>query len=259
MKKISFEKYFKRLGLKKNDKIYITSNIINLLVLKKKNKIKFELSNLIDDLIKVVGSNGTILVPTFNWRFCEGYGFDYRKTLSNSGSLGNYVLKRKDFKRTKNPIYSFCIYGKDKNYICNMKHKSCFEFNSPWGYMVKNNCKNLYIDVKNIYEDSFTLCHVAEQNVGVNYRYLKKFTGPYIHQNVKLKKATYTMYVRKLNLKIIRTRVNPIIKRELVKKKSYIEKNFEKINFKVINMKTAFHLMSNSIKYNKNLIYPEKS
>ena len=37
---------------------------------------------------------------------------------------------------------------------------------------IKHN--HLYIDIDNIYKDSFTLCHVAEQEVGVNYRFLKK-------------------------------------------------------------------------------------
>ena len=37
----------------------------------------------------------------------EGFG-------TITGSLGNLTLKRKDFLRSVNPIYSFSIFGKDK-------------------------------------------------------------------------------------------------------------------------------------------------
>ena len=107
MKKIAFEKIFRSLGLKEKDKILISSNLLKMIISKKRGDIKFEIKDIIDSLIKIIKKDGTILVPTFNWDFCKGLGFHYKKTLSNSGSLGNYVLKRRDFKRTKNPIYSF--------------------------------------------------------------------------------------------------------------------------------------------------------
>ena len=65
------------------------------------------------------------------------------------------------------------------------------------------------------------------------------------------------MYVRKLNLKI-RTGVNPLIKKHLIKKKAYIEKDFSKINFKIIKMKTAYEIMINDLKHKSNLIYKQK-
>ena len=257
MKKIDFEKIFKNLGIKKKDKILISSNLLKMIISKKRGNIKFEIKDIIDKLIEVIKKDGTILVPTFNWDFCRGLGFHYKKTLSHSGSLGNYVLKRRDFKRTKNPIYSFAVYGKDQEYLSNLDNKSCFEPNSPFGYMAKQNVKNLYIDIDNIYEDSFTLCHLVEQEVGVSYRFLKKFTGPYVHDGFKSKKEAYSMYVRKLNLKI-RTGVNPLIKKHLIKKKAYIEKDFNKINFKIVKMKTAYEIMINDLRHKSNLIYKQK-
>ena len=44
--------------------------------------------------------------------FCEGKDFDYKKTQSKCGLLSNIALKRDDFLRTKNPIYSFAVTGK---------------------------------------------------------------------------------------------------------------------------------------------------
>ena len=257
MKKISFEKIFRSMGIKKKDKILISSNLLKMIILKKRGIINFEIKDIIENLIKIIKKDGTILVPTFNWGFCRGLGFDYIKTLSNSGSLGNYALQRKDFKRTRNPIYSFAVYGKDQKYLNSLDNKSCFGLDSPFGYMAKKNAKNLYIDIENIYKDSFTLCHLVEEEVGVNYRFMKKFTGPYIHEGFKSKKETYSMYVRKLNLKI-KTGVNPLIKEDLIKKKSYFEKNFNEINFKIIKMKTAYEIMINDLRHKGKLIYKQK-
>ncbi|MDA9698798.1 AAC(3) family N-acetyltransferase [Candidatus Pelagibacter sp.] len=257
MKKIFFDKIFKSLGITEKDIVFISSNLLKLNIKKKKQLITYETSDIIDSLINILKNHGTIIVPTFNWDFCNGKGYHYKKTLSNSGSLGNYVLKRSDFDRTQNPIYSFCVYGKDKKYLTSLKHKSCFEFNSPFGYMVTKNAKNIYIDIDNIYRDSFTLCHVAEQKVGVNYRYLKNFKGKYVNKGICKLNANFSMYVRKLNLNI-RTGVNPQIKKELKKKNSYIERNISGINLKVVNMKNAYKIMENSLKNKGNIIFKDK-
>ena len=61
-----------------------------------------------------------------------------------AGSMGSFALKRKDFRRTKNPIYSFAVTGKDKDYLCNLNHNNCFDFDSPFGYLIKNHAKNAF-------------------------------------------------------------------------------------------------------------------
>ena len=67
--------------------------------------------------------------------------------------------------------------------IIQMKHKSCFGFDSPFGYLIKNKGKNLFIDLD--YKDALTFVHVAEEKIGVNYRYIKRFKGNYIDENKK--------------------------------------------------------------------------
>ena len=78
-----------------------------------------------------------------------------------TGALSNIALRRKDFKRSKNPIYSFAVWGKNKNKICSLSHKSCFSLKSPFGYLIKNNAKNLCIGMN--FRDAFTFVHVVEQ------------------------------------------------------------------------------------------------
>ena len=116
---MNLESLLNKFQIKKGDKIIITSNIIKILTKFKNKKINFDPNILINILKKKIGKNGTLLIPTFNWDFCKGKTFEYNKTSSQSGALGNIALKRKDFLRSSSPIYSFAVTGKDKVKICN--------------------------------------------------------------------------------------------------------------------------------------------
>ena len=185
--KKNFCKILYKLGIKEKDKLLVSSNILNL-VLSKKNKINPE--QIIDILKKIVTPNGTLMFPTYNWEFCKKKKFNYKKTKSLTGALSNLSLKKKEFSRSINPIYSFTSYGKDKKLISNLKHKNCFGLDSPFGYLIKNKGKHLFINLD--YKKAFTLAHVAEEKAKVDYRFNKKFKGIYIDKkNNKKKKNIY--------------------------------------------------------------------
>ena len=101
--------------------------------------------------------------------------------------------------------------------IIQMKHKSCFGFDSPFGYLIKNKGKNLFIDLD--YKDALTFVHVAEEKIGVNYRYIKRFKGNYIDENKKKFIKSCEMYVRKTDLvskTIIDKKFDKILKRKML-------------------------------------------
>ncbi len=252
MNELSFETEFKkilnRLEIKKNDKILVNSNILKIIS-------KFKNKNLPKIIIKClknkISSKGTLLFPTFNWNFCKGKTYDYKKTKSNTGALSNISLTMKDFKRSINPIYSFNVCGKDKKKITQMKHESCFGFDSPFGYLIKNKGKNLFIDLD--YKDALTFVHVAEEKVGVNYRYIKKFEGHYVDENKKKLIKSCEMYVRKTDL-VSKTIINKKFDKILKKKNALKEMSFKKIKFSVVDINTAYFLMKNDIKNQSGLI-----
>ena len=252
MNELSFETEFRkilnRLEIKKNDKILVSSNILKIIS-------KFKNKNFPKIIIKClknkISSKGTLLFPTFNWNFCKGETYDYKKTKSNTGALSNISLTMKDFKRSINPIYSFNIYGKDKKKIIRMKHESCFGLDSPFGYLIKNKGKNLFIDLD--YKDALTFVHVAEEKVGVNYRYIKKFEGHYVDENKKKLIKSCEMYVRKTDL-VSKTIINKKFDKILKKKNALKETSFKKIKFSIVDINTAYFLMKNDIKNQSGLI-----
>ena len=243
------------LNIISGDKILVSSSIMNLLILFKKHNEKFDPNKIIDVLIEKVSPDGTLMFPTFNWDFCEGKGFDYNSTPSKAGSLSNLALKRKDFQRTKNPIYSFAVTGKDKDLICNLKHHSCFGLDSPFGYLIKNHGKNLFIGLNYKY-GGFTFHHIAEEAVGVDYRYFKDFTGFYTDRFKKKTKTSFRLFVRDLSLNF-ETRMDKKMDEVLFEKNAYKKKIVKGINFELIDIPKAYEILVNDLKSKGGLVYPK--
>ena len=115
---INLNNVFEKINVVPGDKLLVSSNILKILIKLKKRDKEFNANLIIDLLLNKVGKNGTLMFPTYNWDFCKGKEFDYNNTQSLSGSLGNAALKRKEFKRSKNPVYSLLVYGKYQKEIC---------------------------------------------------------------------------------------------------------------------------------------------
>ena len=250
-----YENIIKIFNIKKNDILLVSSDLTSLLSFFKKKKIRYNLNYLIDVLIDTLGSNGTLLFPTYNWDFCKGYTFDYINTPSTTGSLSKIALSRNDFIRTKNPIYSFTVYGKYSKYLANLKHQSCFGEDSPFAFLYQKNGKNLFIGMD--YKLGFTMDHYAEEKVGVDYRFFKTFSGGYIDKYKNLKKVKYSMYVRDLSLNVD-TAISKKMDNILKLNKCLIQKKIFGINCSLINLKKTCKIMFVDIKNKGGLIYPKK-
>ncbi len=185
-------------GIQKGDIVYLVSDILELGVVAKENGEKFDRNVFIDTLLEKVGPEGTVLIPTFNWGFCKGETFDIRKTVSRTGALGNAAIRRDDFKRTKHPIYSFMVWGKDTEKLTGMDPKDGFGPGSIFEYMHRENAKALVVGLHTM--AGLTFCHYVEQAVGVPFRYVKDFTAEYIDEEGNSSLKTYSMCVRDLDM-----------------------------------------------------------
>ena len=251
---IDFGKVFSDLEIKKGDNILINSDIKKILIHYRQIKKKFDPNLILDGLLDIISKNGTLLLPTFNWDFCSGKEFDYLKTPSRSGSLTKIALSREDFTRTQNPIYSFAVHGEGKNFLTKLEHKNCFDLNSPFGFLLKNKGKNLFIDID--YKESLTFVHVAEQHIGVNYRYLKKFNSNYIDENNKKTLSDCTMYVRNDDFNGI-TYIDKKMDKILEENKAIKKVKIKNILFTIIDLPIAYQIMLDDLKKDSKIIYPK--
>ena len=124
------------LQLNRGDRVYVTSDVKGLLYEAMHHDDETDLNILIDGIKDIIGEEGSLVFPTFNWSFCGGTPFDIRKTAAKTGSLCKVAMERSDFRRTKHPIYSFAAWGKDTDDLCAMENKSSFGADSPFAYMV---------------------------------------------------------------------------------------------------------------------------
>lgn len=250
-----FVKFLDTLNVNKGDTIYIASDIVRILIFHKKEGINFLPNDLIEYFLAKIGPRGNLLFPTFSWNFCRGIGFNYRETPSESGSLTKIAMNRGDFIRTKHPMYSFAVKGKDQELLFNLDDESGWGPNSLFAYFHKHKSKNLFIGID--YKDGFTFDHYAEETVGVDYRYFKYFTGEYTDRYGSKSTKKYKMYVRDLE-KNITTAINEKLDEILIKKNAYKKKYFKDIYFGMIDMKISGDIMIDDIKKQGGLIYEKK-
>jgi aminoglycoside 3-N-acetyltransferase len=194
------------LDIMEGDVLLVSSDIQRLIFLALKNRDSFSPAWFIEILQAKLGSRGTLLIPTFNWDFCKGLPFDYYKTPCMTGALGREALKMRDFTRSLHPIYSFAVWGRDRDYVCSMKNISSFGGDSPFAYLHESG-KNMIIDVS--MKHCFTFAHYVEERVGVPYRFMKTFTAEYIGPDGVREIRSYSMLVRYLD-RNVETLIDPI-------------------------------------------------
>jgi aminoglycoside 3-N-acetyltransferase len=161
----------------------------------------------IDSLLAVLGEGGTLIMPTFNFDFCKGIPWDIRSTPSQMGAITNIVREHPEVKRVFHPIYSFAILGKHATYLTEERYRSSFGANSLFGKLRQLDGKIMIIGLS--YTNSMTFFHHVEEMEGVDYRYMKDFTGLVTDHNGVTSKDTFTMLVRDLDMGVI-TEVDPM-------------------------------------------------
>lgn len=115
---------FKELGLKEGDIILVHSSF------KSFGGVEGGSQTVINAFLYILGSEGTLIMPTFTFKFCEEYNetgegyFDVDNTPSEMDILTEIVRKMPRAKRSVNPINSVAVYGKNVNYSILINSKS---------------------------------------------------------------------------------------------------------------------------------------
>lgn len=245
---VTLKNLAKELHINRGDNIFVTSDVKELLYDLMSHDDDTDLNILIDGIIDIIGEEGTLVFPTFNWDFCKGVPFDINKTACKTGSLGKIALKRDDFKRTKHAIYSFAVWGKGQEELCKIDNKSSFGADSPFTYLTEHHFKNLFID-KDM-GHSFVYVHYVEEQTGnLHYRYLKDFTADYTGYDGKTVKKTYSMNVRDLDLDVT-NRIDDFTD-EFIESGAMEIFNVNGIEYKMVDLYKAFPIIAEDVKHNR--------
>ena len=154
-----------------------------------------------------VDKDGTLIMPTFNFDFNKGEAWDVRTTPSTMGVLTELARKDPRAKRVFHPFYSFAILGKHAEMLGALRYKSAYERNSVFGKLRDLDGKIMVIGLS--YNNSMTFFHHIEQMEGVDYRFLKQFTGEVTDENGNTYTDTFEMLVRDIDKGVL-TMVDPM-------------------------------------------------
>jgi aminoglycoside 3-N-acetyltransferase len=155
----------------------------------------------VDALMDALGPQGTLIMPTFNFGFCEGEPFDARTTPSRMGVLSELVRNDPNSTRVEHPIYSFAVLGARVEEAASISDPSSYGADSLFGHLCKWDGKIMIIGLS--YNDSMTFFHHVEELQGVDYRYLKSFSGMATDVTGQSFEQTVTMYVRDLDRRVV--------------------------------------------------------
>jgi aminoglycoside 3-N-acetyltransferase len=161
----------------------------------------------IDALLEVLGEEGTLIMPAFNFDFCKGAPWDVNETPSHMGIITELVRQNPESRRVFHPIYSFSILGKHKDYLSSVTDKSAYGAGSLFAKLRELDGKMLIIGLD--YTNSWTFVHHIEEMEGVNYRYMKEFSGEITDAEGNTYQDTFTMLVRDIEMGVV-TEVNPM-------------------------------------------------
>lgn len=151
----------------------------------------------IDALIEVVGADGTIVMPTFNWDYCKGEVFDPETTCSQVGILTERFRKKKGVYRSITPPWcTFAATGKLAKEIVCIKGTSSFGSDSILEYLYEINAK--YVLLGCSYNEGAVHIHWLEERFEVPYRYWKQLKGQVKIKGKLIKDVSY-MYARDLD------------------------------------------------------------
>jgi len=151
--------------------------------------------------------DGTLIMPTFNFDFNKGEAWDVRTTPSKMGVLTELVRQDPRAKRVFHPFYSFAILGKHAEMLGSLRYKSAYERDSVFGKLRDLDGKIMVIGLS--YNNSMTFFHHIEQMEGVDYRFLKQFTGQVTDENGNTYTDTFEMLVRDIDKGVL-TMVDPM-------------------------------------------------
>lgn len=160
---------FQKLGLTNGDVLLVHSSY------KSFGGVEGGPQTVINALRSILTKEGTLIVPTFNYDFCDVKPFNVKKTPSKMGIISELVRTDSNSKRTLDPVFSFAIIGKHRDYLANLRSDHSFGPNSIFAKLRELDAKIMIIGLA--YNESMTFFHHIEETQGCDYRYFKEFRG----------------------------------------------------------------------------------
>lgn len=176
------------LGIPRSPVIMIHSSLAGL------GLIEDGLPGLYRCLTETLGSDATILMPTFSFRFGQSRHWDYWGTPSETGALTEYMRKLPETVRTIHPFHSVCGAGRYHARFAACENASSFGPDSPFQLLYDMDALNLSLGAP--FVGGATFLHHVEEVLKVPYRASEDFPGNVYDRFGRRVDRTFCMYAR---------------------------------------------------------------
>ena len=131
----------------------------------------------IEALLEVLGPDGTLAMPTFNWDDFGGKKlYSKRHTKPQTGVLCEMLMDWPGAYRIYHPIHGFTLVGRRAKELSEkVKNESSFEASSLFGELHRSNAKIMLMGVN--YRKGLTFFHYVEEAANVPYRKFIELKG----------------------------------------------------------------------------------
>jgi len=174
-----------KVGLEKNDNVFIHSNLGFFGKLENANKSAEYCAIFKESIFEIIGDEGTLVVPTFSYSYCNNQVFDPKKNSSVCGIFPEFIRNDTSSKRSLDANFSIAAIGKNINYFTENCTTHSFDKNSFWERFLSKNGKFCNFN----FDSGSTFLHYVEKLLKVPYRYDKKFSGKSIVNNTVIENS----------------------------------------------------------------------
>lgn len=147
---------------------------------------------LIEAVLAAIGSQGTLIMPTFTYSFTRNESFDPATSPSMVGAVTEHFRRRPGVRRSENPLFSVAAFGPLAPAFADTAIGDCFGPGSAFDLLLH---KDGVIACLGCALDRVTFVHYVEQSRKVGYRYVKRFTGAIVRRG-QLEPASVDYLVR---------------------------------------------------------------
>lgn len=152
-------------------------------------------TELLNNLLEIIYDLNvpTLCMPTYTFSFCNGRDYDRLTSKSRMGAINEHFRMQPDVLRSKDPLMSVALRGRDMSIIEDVGIESCGKDSSFDILHRKSRVKFLFLGPK--IGDCFTYMHYLEWLYGVDYRYNRSFFGRVIENGKTINKES-VLFVR---------------------------------------------------------------
>lgn len=221
--KEKFREMLGELGIEKGDVLYVASSLAAFYDWNEPER------DIVTILLDVLGESGTLIMPTFNFGFCQGETFHINETPSHSGKLSEYFRKLPSTQRILNtPFHSVAVIGALAEELSTISTASSFGPQSIFARLLEYNAKQLLLGCS--FHDGVVQVHAVEERLGVPYRFWKKMEGD-IDNSHECKRQSYFMYARNKS-------INPILDASPIGQKFHNDGYMQSVSAGLLEMKS---------------------